>query len=101
VKVRMARNEFEPVAFAVYANEQTLERVNYTVTSLRGPDGDLDCELDLRTAEFAPVQAEVDYGRSTDSGKYCLYHQRLWPKYPVDIPAGRSQLFWITIKTLG
>jgi hypothetical protein len=30
-----------------------------------------------------------------------MFPQRLWPAYPVDIPAGQSHWFWITVHTLG
>lgn len=100
VTVRMARNEYQPATFAVYANGHDLRDVEYEVTSLQGPAGTLMCELVLRTAEYSAVQAEADYGKP-DSGQYKLYPQRLWPQYKVDIPAGRSHLFWITIQTLG
>ena len=94
LKVRMARNEFEPAAFAVYANGTDLKGVNYSVSELTGPAGKLECELDCRTAEYAVVQE----GRG---GKFSLSPQRYWPVYPVDIAAGKSHSFWITLKTLG
>ena len=101
VKIRMARNEYEPAAFAVYANGRALRNVTYTVSPLVGSAGTLACALDLRTAEYSAVQATVDYSATADSGKYRLYPQRLWPAYPVDIRAGKSHLFWITVRTLG
>jgi len=101
IRLRMARNEYEPVALAVYANGRALTDVTYTVGPLTGPAGRLKCELDLRTAEYSAVQAVVDYGAGKDCGKYRMYPQRLWPAYPVDIAAGQSHLFWITVRTLG
>jgi len=101
LKLRMARNEYEPAAFAVYANAQSLRNVTYTVGPLAGPAGTLRCEPDLHTVEYSAVQETVDYGTMKDSGKYRMYPQRLWPAYPVNIPAGQSHLFWITVRTLG
>ena len=101
VKVRMARNEYEPATFAVYAAGRALTGVTCTVGPLAGDGGRLACELDLRTAEYSAVQETVDYGTSVDSGKYRMFPQRLWPAYPVDIARGRSHLFWITVRTLG
>ncbi len=101
IKLRMARNEYEPAAFAVYANGQALRNVTYRVGPLKGPPGVLKCELDLRTAEYSAVQATVDYTATADCGRYRMFPQRLWPAYPVDVPPGRSHLFWITVRTLG
>jgi len=95
LKLRMARNEYEPATFGVYANGQDLKNVTFSVSPLTGPAGTLECELDLRTAEYAVVQV----GKT--SGKYRTWPQRLWPMYPVDIPAGQSHWFWITVHTLG
>ena len=93
LKLRMARNEYETAQFAVYANGADLNGVNCTVSELRGPGGKLNCEVALKTAEYAVVQA----GRSG----FQMFPQRFWPAYPVDIKAGQSHAFWITIKTLG
>lgn len=94
LSLRMAKNEYEPAAFAVYANGQDLQNVTYSVSPLRSADGkELACELDLRTAEYSAVSA--------GKGKYRMFPQRLWPMYPVDIPAGRSHWFWVTVHTLG
>jgi len=91
LKVRMAKNEYESVTFGVYANGRDLKNVRFSVTPLVGPSGTLDCDIDLRTAEYAVVR--------TKEGKYRTFPQRLWPAYSVDIPAGLSHWFWITIRT--
>ncbi len=101
VRIRMARNEYDPAAFAVYANGRPLRNVTCAIGPLAGPAGQLNCELDLRTAEYSAVQETADYAATKDSGKYRLYPQRLWPAYAADVPAGQSQLFWLTIRTLG
>jgi len=36
-----------------------------------------------------------------EQGGYRLWPQRFWPAYPVDIPAGRSHAFWLTVQTKG
>ena len=97
LKLRMARNEYEPAAFAVYANGKDLKGVTFSVGELKGPGGKLACELDLRTAEYAAVIKSSRGGKT----QYRMYPQRLWPMYPVDVKAGRSHWFWITVKTLG
>jgi len=98
LKLRMARNEYETAAFGIYVNPDGKGKVDLLGAKLRlegltGPTGKLACEVDLRAAEYAVVGA--------GSGKYRLFPQRLWPNYPVNIPAGRSHLFWLTVKTLG
>ena len=95
LKLRMARNEYEPAAFGVYANGRALKNVTFTVGPMTGPKGELQAAIDLRTAEYSVVQA----GKT--KGKYRLFPQRLWPAYPVDIAAGQSHWLWITVHTLG
>ena len=97
LKLRMARNEYEPAAFGVYATGRDLKGVTFAVSELSGPGGTLACELDLRTAEYAAVIRSTTGGRTT----YRMFPQRLWPMYPVTIKKGRSHWFWITVKTLG
>jgi len=96
IKIRMTRKEYETAAVAVYANGQDLKGVRLMV---RGADGrrDPNYRLEVRTAEYSVVAA----GRRGGPRSYRLYPQRLWPSYRVDVPAGKSQLFWITVKTLG
>ena len=93
LKMRMVRNEYETGAFAIYANGKDLKGVTVSLGDLTGPAGKLNAQAALRTAEYAVVQ----------KGKagYRLYPQRYWPAYAVDIPAGRSHSFWVTLKTLG
>jgi len=97
LKLRMARNEYETAGFAVYANGRDLKSVNFIVTDLAGPDGKLACEIDCRTAEYAAVGKNLKAAKKS----YRLFPQRFWPAYPVNVPAGRSHAFWVTVKTLG
>ncbi|HUT33657.1 MAG TPA: hypothetical protein VNE39_09270 [Planctomycetota bacterium] len=91
IHVRMARNEFEPGTFAVYAQED-LPGVDFAVSELTGPAGKLACEVRRHTAEFA----------LEPKGKTLVWTpQRLWPAFPAAIKRGRSAWFWITLRTLG
>ena len=94
VRIRMAQNEFEPGAFAVFAQED-LEGLTFKVSELRSSTGKLACEMKAYTVEFALVTA----GRT---GKAPLWSsQRLWNMYPARIPKGRSGWFYLTVHTLG
>lgn len=91
VYLRMSRNEFEPGAFGVYAQED-LSNVTYKISELKGAAGKLACEVQLLAAEYALEPAN----------KTLVYQpQRLWPAYPVQIKKGQSAWFYFNIKTLG
>ncbi|MBN1808631.1 MAG: hypothetical protein JW909_06150 [Planctomycetes bacterium] len=89
VRIRMATNEIEPGQFGVYANGTDLKGVSIELDksglksrrrrSFKGT-------VELFTAEYS-VTSGNDY-----------FPQRLWPAYPVDIPSGRSHLFWINVE---
>jgi hypothetical protein len=98
LKLRMARNEYEPAAFAVYANGQDLRNVTFSVSPLKGEKGKLTCEVDLRTVEYSAVPSG---GRREAASGHNMVPMRLWPAYPVDIAKGQSHQFWIDIQTLG
>ena len=89
--VRMARNEFEPGTFGVYAQED-VDGVTYEVSDLTGPAGKLACEVRRMTAEYA-----------LEGGKNGLvwHPQRLWPVYPAKMQKGRSLWCFFDIHTLG
>jgi hypothetical protein len=91
IHVRMARNEFEPGTFAVYAQED-LDGVDFTVSELTGPAGKLACEIRRHAAEFALEPKDK---------ALVWVPQRLWPAFPASIKKGQSAWFWITIRTLG
>ena len=97
LKLRMARNEYEPATFGVYANGHDLKNVTFAVTPLKGPKGKLACEVHLRTAEYSAVPG----GRREGAASFTMFPQRLWPMYPVDIAKGQSQWCWVTVHTLG
>jgi len=91
IHVRMARNEFEPGTFAVYAQED-LSGVDFAVSELAGPSGKLACEIRRHTAEYA----------LEPKGKTLAWApQRLWPAFPAAVKKGQSAWFWLTIRTLG
>jgi hypothetical protein len=85
VTIKMARNEIEPAQFGVYANGADLKnvRVTFGKDGLQTVNGEkLKCELALLTGEYAVTRGGV-------------FPQRLWPAFAVDIPKGKSHLFWI------
>ena len=96
LSVRMATNEYEPAAFAVYAPSEKLTNVVFEVGPLTGPEGALVVEVERRTAEYCLVQHR---DRRARRATLAFFPQRLWPAYPVDVPAGESHWFWITLKT--
>lgn len=93
VHIRMARNEFEPGVFGVYA-QQDLKGVTYTVSEMKGEAGALACEIRTCTFEYALVRGKKDKPFYWNS-------QRIWPAYAVDIPKGGAHGFWIILKSLG
>ncbi len=95
--IRMARNEYEPGAFAVYA-QQDLAGVTFEVSELKGPSGILKCNIRKQAIEFALMKKR---NRKTKETTYSWSPQRIWDAYPVPIEKGKSALFWITIETLG
>ena len=95
LKVRMTLDEYEPAAFGVYANKRDLKGVTFALSPLTNPQGTLDCQVELLTAEYVPSGS----GQGDTRRPARLLPMRLWPAYPVDIPAGQSHWFWITLKT--
>ncbi len=94
----MTRSEYEPAAFGVYANTADLKNVTFAVGPLKGDNGTLACQVDLRTVEYSAVPRG---GRGEAPATYTMFPMRLWPMYPVDIAKGRSHQFWIDVHTLG
>ena len=99
LKIQMARNEYEPAAFGIYANGKALQNATFTVTDLSGPGGKLDCETDCKMAEYSVVSAGTP--KPGEAPKYRLYPQRFWPAYKADVAAGASQWCLLTVRTLG
>jgi hypothetical protein len=91
VFVRMSRNEYEPGAFGVYAQED-LSGVTYEISELKGPAGKLACEIQCLAAEYALEPKDKNL---------VFEPQRLWPAFPVLIKKGNSGWFYFNVKTLG
>lgn len=91
VRVRMALNEYEPGAFAVYAPKQKLTSVTYEVGPLKNDDGQLAVDISRGTIEYTRRDAGE---KGTE-----VVAQRIWPMFPADIEPGQSHWFWITLKT--
>jgi hypothetical protein len=91
IKIRMARNEYEPATLGVYA-QKDLPGVTIELSKLKGGDGELAAEVQVKTVETVCIAARKAKVRAS---------VRLWDQYPADIPQGQSGWFWITVKTLG
>ncbi|MBE7466131.1 MAG: hypothetical protein HS116_21855 [Planctomycetes bacterium] len=90
VKLSMALNETEPAQFGVYANGKDLTKVTAALV-----DGGLAGEGGKKLAATAELFA-AEYA-VTKRGQ--LFPQRFWPAYAVNVPAGRSHLFWLNVTT--
>ena len=98
VRMRMARNEYEPVAFAVYA-QRDVENLNYSLTDLRNAVGEkLACEISRYTVEFALEQRRARDEKTPSLG---WTPQRLWPAFDIEVKKGKSAWFYLTVHTLG
>jgi hypothetical protein len=92
LKFVLAQNEIEPAQFGVYAPYAALKNVRVSLAPENFVDAGgtkLDARVDLFAAEYAVA------------GDQKLFPQRLWPVYPVDILAGGTHGFWLTIETTG
>ncbi len=88
LKARMARNEYEPAAFGVYANGKDLTNVTVKVEPLRhASDAKAVLPAEVRTAEYALARNGSGIGISP---------MRLWPMYATQIAKGQSGWFWVT-----
>jgi len=94
ISVRMAANEYEPVQIGIYANGEKLSGVEVTMDPIRGSNGTEVATCCVRVAEYSLVKSQLE------SYEVEPFPQRLWPVYPFDVPAGRSHLVWIELKTL-
>ncbi|MFQ6048687.1 MAG: hypothetical protein ACE5K7_04915, partial [Phycisphaerae bacterium] len=56
LRLRMALNEYEPAAFAVYAPSVDLTNVTYRLSPLTGSAGKLNVAIEKRTAEYCLAQ---------------------------------------------
>lgn len=91
---RMFLNECESVQVGVYANGRELKNVTVSAGQLTGPGGKAVAEIEIRVAEYSKVHGKLTRDYFTEP-----WPQRLWPAYAFDIPAGRSQLVWINVRT--
>lgn len=96
IKMRLTREEFRSASFGIYASGRDLKNVTCRLSELTGPAGKLECLADLKTVEYALVSSKVKGKEERAARKLPL---RLWPAYAVDIPAGRSHGFWLTLRT--
>jgi hypothetical protein len=98
IRIRVARNEYEPAAFGVYAQRDVVN-LNYSLTDLKNADGEkLTCELNRYTVEFALEQRRLPDGKTPG---LVWAPQRLWPAYSTEVKRGHSAWFYITVHTLG
>jgi hypothetical protein len=91
VHIRMARNEFEPGTFGIYAQDDVND-VTFSVSELTGSAGKLACEVRCQSTEFAVIGSKNGLRWSP---------QRLWPMFPATLKKGQSGSFRVTLKTLG
>ena len=94
LKARMFLNEIEPVQLGVYANGADLSGVTVSVDPIRDSSGRVVAEAEVRVAEYSKVK-----GFTVRSYFVEPFPQRLWPAYAFDIPAGRSHLVLIELRT--
>ena len=92
LKARMARNEYEPATFGVYAPKQDLTNVTVKVEGLRHQsDPKAQLVAEVRTAEYAITQNKA--------GGLAVFPQRLWPMFATQIRKGQSGWFWVTFQS--
>ncbi|MCW5982306.1 MAG: hypothetical protein KIT09_29740 [Bryobacteraceae bacterium] len=86
LRVRMFRNEYEPVQIGVYANGRDLNNVRVSVDPLPA------AAITVRVAEYSKTRGQLLPGYLVEP-----FPQRLWPAYPFDVPSGRSHLTWLVL----
>ncbi len=90
LKVQMARNEYEPAAFGVFAPKADLTNVTVKVEPLQhASDAKAVLSAEVRTAEYSLAR-----NGSNGLGTFPL---RLWPMFPATIKKGQSGWFWVTL----
>ncbi len=94
LSARMFRNEFESLQLGIYANGRDLKGVTVSVDPVRDPSGAVVAEAKVRVAEYSKVKGQNVPGWMVEP-----VPQRLWPAYPFDVPAGRSHMAWIVLRT--
>mgnify|MGYP001121921240 CR=1 FL=1 len=98
IRIRLARNEYEPGTFAIYA-QRAVENLDYSVSDLRNPSGEkLRCEIRRYTVEFALEQKRFPKEKDI---RLVWTPQRLWPAFATRVKEGQSAWFYFTVHTLG
>jgi len=95
LSMRMFLNEYESAQLGIYANAGDLAQVTVTADPLIDKSGRRVAEITLRVAEYSKVKG----GMQLPSFFVEPFPQRLWPAWPFEVKAGRSQLVWITLRT--
>ena len=92
VKIRLAQNEIECAQLGVYANGRELSEVTLEAAKFKNDKGNvLAAEVRLFTMEYALVKS--------GNGMFKHDAQRMWPLYAAEIASGKSQGYFVTIKT--
>ncbi len=92
IKIGLALNQTESVQLGVYANQNNLDGVTFSVSDLKNKKGNtLQVQCDRYTMEYA-LEPHGD-------GKFWFNAERLWPLYEASIKAGQSQSFWLSFAT--
>ena len=94
LKVRVFRNEFEPLQLGIFANGRELKKVRVTVAPVKDQNGIEVATVTPRVAEYSKVRIAVTTGYNVG-----WFPQRLWPAYSFDVPAGRSHMVWLVVGT--
>lgn len=94
LKVRLFRNEMEPLQLGVFANGRKLSNVQVSVQPVTGADGGAIVSILPRVAEYAKVRSSITTGYNLS-----WFPQRLWPAYPFDVAAGTSGMVWLVLGT--
>lgn len=94
VELFMAKNEYEPAVFSVYALRD-LEDVRISVTDLIEEGGKRirNDAIDIRVVRHWPQRI------SWNSANYRIIPELLEHRDAIDIAGGTAQQFWLTIKT--
>ena len=97
VRLELARNEFESTQLAVSAHGQALEKVQISVSDLRGPGALLSSNaVELHLVEF------VQTGEPPYEIEYVgWYPDPLMPYQPFNLARGEIRPIWITVHTPG
>jgi hypothetical protein len=92
LKIRSCINELEPGSFGVYANNQDLTNLDYTVSEFKDDQGNaFKGEIIRRTAEYCMAKI---------GDRVRLIPERFWPAYKTNVTKGQSQWLWFNVKTI-